>query len=228
MNYYQLKSESDPKIIGVKNGVHQGEIKWEKFNNQKTHGIIEEYFSLGKYRKNVDSIEPYDFQIDYVEAYKSAKMTDFFSFTPRLWGIDFFLSTNVKLLLETFNLPTKAFIPAFIYHKGIQYQYWALYIPVSYREDSVNFKKSIFFEKIGLLQSKQILFDNVNEYLNNRFVHAQKITLNNLFDKKLDLFTTLFNGYGYYLSEGLKKAIEKNNFTGIKIKEPLNPEILID
>lgn len=228
MRYFNLISDSDPKTIGVRNGVHQGEIKWSKFLNDKVQMDILEYFSLEKYRTNMNEVKPYDFEIEYVEAYKSAKLTDFFTFTPRLWGIEFLITENVKALLDKFCLPVHTYIPAQIYKKGKSYQYWALYIPYTYRLDSIDFKNTIFFKGSELSGKEYLQFDNVEDWNKNKVFGVEKLCLNNNFKRTLNLFKISFGGGGYYISESLKEAIGKAELTGIVIKEPKEPELIIE
>ncbi len=225
MKYFKLRGNSDPKIIGVNNGVHQGEIKWRKFANNKAQKIIMEYFSLEKYRKNIEEIESFNFEIQYVEAYRSAKLTDFFRFTPRLWGIEFFVTNEVKELFSQFNLPMHAYIPVNIYHKQKLYNYSALYIPYSYRLDSIDFENSIFFKGNEILGKKYFKFKDEEDWSKNKISQAEKLFFNENFDKSLDLFISSFGGGGYYVSERLKKAIEEHSLTGVRLLEPKDPEI---
>jgi len=121
MQYYKIRGNSDPKVIGVKNGIYQGEVIWKKFQEKKTAVEIQEYFSIKRYKSNLNAIEPFGYSLEYVEACKSAKMTDFFCFSPVLWGIEFFVTNKTKKIFEQFKLPQHKYIPVKIYHKNIEY-----------------------------------------------------------------------------------------------------------
>jgi hypothetical protein len=225
--YYRLGLSSEPKIIGVRNGVHQGEIKWERFANNGMERIISDYFSLEKYQNNIAAIEPIDFEIEHVEAYKLAKMTDIFGYFPKLWGIEYFISDKFKKLLSLFNLPIHSYVPITIVHNSENYSYWGLYIPVSYREDAFNFEKSIFYDFDAKYVGKReyINMKNLNDYKAVKFIKPEQIAFNSKFDKALDLFLFLFGGGGYYISEKLRSAIVDGGITGVNIREPKEPTL---
>lgn len=228
MKYFKLEKNAEPKAIGVRNGVYQGEVKWKSFKNKKTVAEIQEYFSINRYRTNYFEIKPFNFYFEYVEACKGAKMTDFFCFSPALWGVAFFITNTAKVLFCKFNLPVHTYIPVKIYHKEIEYHYWALYIPYSYRFDSIDFNKTIFFSGT-LLQGKQFLqFKDEGDWNKNRVFGIEKLFFNDSFDTSLDLFSSSFSGGGYYISERLKIAIEEAGLTGIVIKEPKEPELIFE
>lgn len=226
--YFELSGSWEPKVIGVNNGVCQGNIIWKKFEHKESEKKIMNYFSLKKLINNGPAIEPIDFEIEYVEAYKGAKMTDFFMFSPALYGISFFVTKKVKDVLSKFKLPLSAFIPVTIFHGEIKYEYYAFYIPVHYRDDSVDFSKSIFFKGSAIVGKTFIQFKNAEEYKNFKSQKsAEKIKFNKKFDNTLDLFETIWGG-GYFISENLKVAIEEVNITGILIREPKSPELIFE
>lgn len=226
MKYFKLSLASDPKIIGVQNGIHQGEIKWKKFQDSKVQDTIMEYFSLERYRRNLNEIEPCNFQIEYVEAYKTASLTDFFGFTPHLWGVEFLVTDNVKNLFDQFRLPVHSYIPANVYHKDKLYKYWALYIPYSYRFDSVDFGDTVFFKGSELSGKEYLQFANEEDWNKNKAFGVEKLVFNGKLDSTLDLFATSLSSMGYYISARLKEAIGKAGLTGMAMKEPKEPELV--
>jgi len=223
--YFNIVSSPEPSIIGVQNGVCQGNIIWKKFSKKESQREILDYFSLKKFIENNSEITSIDFEIEFVDAYKVAKMTDFFVFSPALYGISFFVSQKVVDILISFKLPLCAFIPVIIYHRDIKHRYYAFYLPSHYRERVVDFKKSIFFKKLDFHKRQEIHFRDIDEYLADRLVYAEKIYFNETFDKSLDLFALVW-GSGYYISESLKIAIESEGLTGIVILEPKEPELI--
>ncbi|RYD69605.1 MAG: hypothetical protein EOP53_26905 [Sphingobacteriales bacterium] len=218
--------DSDPKVIGVRNGVHQGEINWTRFQNPSGQKTIEDYFSLEKYQRNIDTIEPHPFEIEYVDAHKNAALTHFFGFNPKLWGVEFFVEDKVKALLDKFRLPNHSYIPTNIYQHGKLQHYWALYIPYSYRVESIDFPNSVFFEGSPISGKKLRQFRDFEEWNRNKVFRTEKLAFNANFDSTLELFVTSFAGAGYYISGKLKNAIEETHLTGIIITEPKEPELI--
>ena len=234
MKFYKLSVSSEPKVIGVNNGVYQGNIAWKKFELKNSEKKIKEgYFSLKKHLENKKIIEPIDFEIEYIEALKAAKLTDFFTYSPILWGVNYFVTKKVKDLLGSFKLPLSAFIPANIFHKGIKYEYYAFYVPVHYREDSFDFSNSVFYDGLpNSMKPKQYLnFNSIDDYRNCKpgtLKQSEKLAFNNNFDNTLDLFDSLYIGKGYIISESLKLAMEEAAVTGIVIREPEEPELVLN
>ena len=226
MKYYKLSGSSDSKIIGVRNGVHQGEIKWKHFQDSNSEKKISSYF-INKLGKSLDKIEEIDFEIEYVEAYKSAKMTDFFMFTPALYGIYFFVNDKIVNVFSKFKLPVHNFIPVNIYQNEKQYKYWALYIPQYYGEESIVFEKSIFNRGTDF-NKNYISLKNFKEYKEIGYVSIEKLVFNNRINKSLDLFRSSFLGHSYLISETLKSALEKVDASGIKMAVSIRPEIVIE
>lgn len=230
MKYYSLSASPEPKIIGVNNGVYQGIIKWKYFTNSGSEKQILDYFSIKKHISNQATIDPIDFEIEYVEALQSAKMTDFFRFSPALYGVSFFVSKKAMNVLTEFNLPLSTFIPVQIIHRDIYYEYYAFYVAVHYREDAVDFSKSIFYEgtKFSLAPRKYLAIKNVTDYKQHKgSISSEKLAYNKKFNFSLDLFDTLFGKVDYYISERLKTAIEQAGLTGVIIKQPEEPVLIL-
>ncbi len=224
MKYYKLFVNCEPEIIGVDNGFSQGDIIWENFNYADCENRIMNYFSIKKFIKNESVIEPIDFTFEYIEAEKKANMTDFFLFSPMLFGIKHFVTKKVVDVLSKYCLPLHAFIPANIYHRGIKYEYYALYVKVHYREESIDFLKSIFYDGTEYGEKEFVKLKNVEEYKNYRGLKNFSILkFNEKFDPNLDLFGIWSN---HYISESLKSAMDEAGLTGIVIREPKNPELV--
>lgn len=224
MKYFKLSVNCEPEIIGVNNGFSQGDIIWKNFNYADSENRIMNYFSIKKFIANNPIIEPRDFTFEYVEAEKKAKMTDFFLFSPMLFGIKHFVTKKVVDLLSKYNLPVHRFIPVNIYHKGVKYEYYALYIAVHYREDSIDFSESVFYDGTEYGAKTYVKLKSVEEYRNYKGLkNFSLIKFNEKFDHTLDLFDMIWGNH--YISETLKLAIEEAELTGIIIREPKNPTL---
>jgi hypothetical protein len=227
MKYYKLSGSSEPKIIGVRNGVHQGEIKWKKFKNRNSEKEMINYF-IQRMTKSLDNIEDISFEIEYVEAYKMAKMTDFFMFTPALYGINFFVSEKVRDLLSNYNMPVHTFLPVNIYQNEKLYKYWALYIPQFYNHEYLVFNECVFNQGY-ILAEDLVSYETYEEYKKSP-VHntTEKLVFSNKINKHLDLFDTSFIGHTYVISERLKQAIEDAGITGLSISDKRKPDLLFE
>lgn len=225
--YFKLSGNPEPKVIGVRNGIIQGEIIWKNFKKAETVKFIRQYFSLDRYTENNKKIVPETFKIEFVKASASAKMTDFFMFTPTLWGIEFFVTDRVKELISSYNLPVHKFIEVDIFHKEKKFKYWALYIPQHYRQEALAFEKSLFSKQTGA-GKELISFTNYEQYSQHGYAKREKLVFNHIVDQNLDLFVSSYVGGAYLISEELKDAIEKAGLTGILIEEPYDPEIAFE
>lgn len=229
--YYKITKSSEPKIIGVRNGVHQGEIVWKNFKSKTAEkNFLKDYFTLEKFRNSQIHSLPEGIEIEYVKAYKMAKMTDIFGYTPALLGICYLISQKFKEILEKFNLPYIQFVPVHIYQEEKHFQYWGPYIPSYYTEDSFDIEKSTFREKwINRFEPKVYLdIKNIEDYKNAKFFEPEDLYFNNKFDKTLDLFDYNYSKASYIISERLKNAIIEAKLTGIVIKEDFEPVLHVE
>jgi hypothetical protein len=227
MKFYKLSGSSEPKIIGVRNGIHQGEIKWKKFKDKNAEKIWIKFF-IERMTKSLNVIEDINFEIEYVEAYKMAKVTDFFMFTPALYGIYFFVSEKAKSVLAEYKLPIHEYFPVNIYHKETLYKYWALYIPQFYNHEYLVFNKCVFNK--GYAFNKDLVsYETFEEYKKSE-VHnsTEKVVFHSKIDKNLDLFRCSFIGYNYIISERLKQSIELAGLTGLLISDKGTPELVFE
>ena len=221
--YYELSGSSESKIIGVRNGIHQGEIKWKRFKKLESEKKILNYF-ISKMWKSLDTLEPIDFELEYVEAYKSAKMTDFFMFTPALYRVYFLVSEKIIEIFSKHRLPLHTFIPAYVYHKEIKYKYWAFYVPQFHDENFISFDRSVF-NKGSLLNKELVTFANITDYKKSGYILNERLVFNSKIDSSLDLFSSSLLCHRYLVSEELKEALENGGVTGVEIIEPTRPFI---
>lgn len=229
-HYYQISQSSDPKIIGVRNGVHQGEIIWKNFQSKTSEkDFLYDLFTLEKFKSNQLQELPEGIEIEYVKAYKMAKMTDIFGYFPRLFGINYFISSKFKEVLEQFTLPYVQFIPVNVYQEDKYFQYWAPYMPIHYREDSCDLEKSTFRRMwINRKKPKEYLeINNILDYKSASFFEPENLYFNDKFDTSIDLFDYIFSG-GYIISEYLKDAIVGAKLTGVVVKEDFEPKIIVE
>ena len=145
----------------------------------------------------------------------------------------FLISEKFKNVIENFKIiPHKFYEAKVLYKKSIFPYYWFHAIGNMY--SFVDYKKSKFFiyhnfsHNIGyinidsfedyIIKKEKIKKDNPTKTVT---IWAEKIFLNEDFDKTLDFFEVgIFNSQ-YFISEKLKFHIEKNNITGVLIKENL-------
>ncbi len=231
-NYFLLKKASEPNIIGVKNGVYQAKIKKEKITKKSSFDDMLNLFRKSQINdKNI--IKNKDLDIEYVELLKGAKITDVLYFSPFLKGCFGLFNQKAKDIFQVFKLPKHNFFEALLYDKDSNYlETYQLLYHYSEEIEVINFKESIFksgFEEFGNVKYYQ--FNNYEDYLLKKdsidgyFFRIDKIKLKDTFDFDLDFFHIPLAGY--FVSEDLKNAIEKNLITGIYVlSQHFSPAII--
>lgn len=226
-----METESSPKIIGVKNGIQQVEIDRSLFPNVKDYDNLYSFFSSTNYWQNEKAIPDFPIHV-YATTLKGAKLTDFIQFGQYLITCPFIIHKRVADILAKFNCQPYYLYKAEIYDSNkalLSDEYFLMCSPLL-EYDIVNFPESVFFTGDRILGKQSQYFENKTDYINftktkTPFVGIEKMMLSKDFDFSLDFF------YGrlgrMYVSEALKDAIEILGFTGVRIKEPKEPEIIM-
>lgn len=220
MSFYNIKLSSDPKIIGVKNGIYQIELI-EKMYESKTLSQLKNIFlnpNLGFHQ-----LPSLDFEF-YFKLLKSAKETDFLSFSPHLYNCHFLLKENVQEIFRNLNIQPFSFINSKIINEKKQstnnnfkmfytgFQSWEI----------VNFEDTIFISGgFGKMPIIEHVFSNHEELKSfNGILRLKVLTLTNKFDSSLDLFYSHLGGL--FVSDRFKSAIENSNITGVLFNNEIN------
>ncbi|MDO6855328.1 hypothetical protein Q4599_17255 [Cellulophaga lytica] len=217
MTYRRVKKSSDPKIIGVKNGIYQVEIKPNiSFQNKKEEKLFDNYFDNSlSYFKSTE-YKPLDKSaITYIRfiPLKSAYETDIVSHSPNVNAMFGIISDKVLRLIEKFKLPEFIKIRAEI--EGFENDYFFVGFPIiSY--DLIDFSKSKFYHTKNQIITK---VKNKEDYIENSILSS------NLFSQELFLLKKVSTDIFYLQSEGLffsnklLSALEKENITGLEITD---------
>lgn len=94
MEYFELRLASDPKIIGVSNGIMQVEI-CDKLFLENSSKRQEEYFA--------QSIQPFDKKLTCIKPLKRVNYTDILSFGPHLIWHPFLVNTKALNIFKKYN-----------------------------------------------------------------------------------------------------------------------------
>lgn len=231
MKYYNLKLSSDPKVIGVNNGITQVEIKENLYPDKIMYLNIQDFFSGVDYWQKGKTIPDFPIHI-HAQVLTRAKLTDFLQFSPYLITCPFLMSQRVLNVFNQFKVQNYFTYPVTIYSKDytvLSKSYYLFCCP--YLDYSVfDFEQSSFYTGSHLRGKKPLYFKNVSDYVDylktvSPFVKASKLKLSAAFDTTLDYFSARIGGY--FISEGLKDAIEILGFTGTEISEAFDPEIVL-
>lgn len=220
--HYQISHNYDPKVIGVKTGLAQIEIKKDSFNNVNDFEKLFDFFHFQKYLDRENKIPNFPILISRAHLLKSAKITDFMTFSPNLLGIDFIISEKVYEIIKKLNMPESYYYPIIIYDKEtrIEETCYLFYSPFL-NLDLIDFKKSKLYT--GFKTTKKYLsIDSPEEYKksSNPLIDFDMIFLKDKDLEKSD-YINLQSG-GQYVSERFRKIILETNLTGLIISNDGN------
>ena len=222
MLYHSFKTDSEPKIIGVKDGMSQVEIRPEGFANNTAYQEIESFFAHDTYWSKSNHVPPYPFVIEYAKLRSKAKLTDFLEFSPFFMACPFMVSRRAKVVLSNYYINPIFFFDVRIFDKGdlVTEDYCLVYCPyLNY--DAIDFAKSKFRVNLGLPSMPKWEYHNFSnlEYyqifktLNRKSIELESMIMSDKFDSNLDFFSCRIGPM--YMSERLKLAIEEARLTGL-------------
>ncbi|MDR2285368.1 MAG: hypothetical protein LBE37_19305 [Sphingobacterium sp.] len=224
MKYYNFELESEPKIIGVRNGIYQVELD-RKAYDKETYKQIELSFIRNKFTAE-QIIPDVNFNF-YFKKLKSAKKTSFMSFTPYLKHGHFLVQKNTLGLFKNFNVQKYKAYESVIYdspNENLDNNYQLFYCVLKDWE-VIDFENTVFTSGgFGNNPKIEHKFSNENDMRNfNGITSVKTLALTKSFDNTLDFFHTRLGGL--FVSERLKTALEESSATGMVFREKI--EVII-
>ena len=218
MNYYEFKPACDTKETGSQ--YPQVQRMTPGYNKDSN-------VSLYAMARNIDEFPDFMPDFDSFVLHNQAKRTDLLSTFGPGWG--FLISPRLKAIFEQYKMVSHRYYPAKVFHKQVYYDYYFIHIIGNVR-DCVNCPLSTFFIYKSyatneryiaidsfddlLMKEKKLIADNPGEVLS---IWAEKIVLNNSFDKDLALFEIGNFDASNYINEELKSELVLNSITGCDI-----------
>lgn len=210
--FYLLRTDSDPKIIGVNNGIKQASIKRAGFVDPQKYDKILEILGTGHHEEFKNNWKRFDFELQCVEMLPKAKLTDFLQFGPHLIHCNFLVSDKLFTLLSRKNMSPHRFFPAKVMSSYGIHIYYLPYIP-NLDDNIIDFSKSVYRAGNDILGNDTCSFASPEEkylfFKENLLMSGKEIYLNSNFDKTCDLF--ILNEVGIVISENLKNELEALN-----------------
>jgi hypothetical protein len=232
MKYNIFKTDAEPRVSGIRDGLSQAVIDnkyWE--NRKELHNFIWgednlEYLSGNRPLFNLD--------LDDVELKSTAKLTDLISVSTILTG--FIVSSKLRSLLEKFHLPNHTYFKVSFRQLNKKTQlieivndYWWLFFQKETGENTVDFTNSEFdksFHKKYLNKTNEELkIESYKDYM-DIFLScppapkSTKLKFNRNFDAELDLWGCRLLSVQDYISDRLLKAMEVEKITGYRAITP--------
>lgn len=225
--YYSLDTDSDPKVIGVRNGAYQVELDTKRYEKD-VFAKLSAFFIGGRQLATNKIYPDLDYKF-YFKKLKSAKETSFMCFTPYLNNCHFLIDNNALELLKKFNIQKYKAYEALVYDTKTEIfnNNYRLFYSVIQDWNLVDFENTVFITGgFGSIPKHEYKFKDENEYKNFRggITSVKSLTLTREFDTSLDLFYVRVGGL--LVSEKLKLELEKNNLTGITFNNDV--EVLIN
>lgn len=225
MKYYLIRSSSDPKVIGVKNGLAQVEFGEKENKHNLTYKKTLDFFSYAEYWRNDEVFPEFEVHLN-ASILKNAKLTSFIEYTPFLLSCPFLVHNDVVSIFSRFNIQRHRNYPVKIYDSKecINSEYKLFCCPYL-GFDVINYSESIFYTGSDLLGKTYYTFNNEKEYRSfPNIINSEVLKMNDNFDSSLDLFVGRIGGM--HVSERLKNELQNNNVTGIKILDNIGPKII--
>jgi hypothetical protein len=165
MKYYQVSVSAEPKIIGVKNGVCQFKIDYEKVS---TENVFQTFFNFFNYCNKAIWKNQYDIknlEIPEItgEMLNKAKVTDIMGYTPSISFLNEAFSSKYFSILKEYNVNI---LGAFeIKIKDVLEKYFLLFFKTVVL-DEINYEKSIIMTGHPVLNNvKYHRVDNALDYV---------------------------------------------------------------
>lgn len=232
MRYYTLRLPSDPKVIGVDNGIAQVEIRGDKFSDQTMYDRIKEFFRVKNYWSRESFVPDFEIRFEYAESLKNAILTDFLSFSPYFIACPFMISQKVVNVFKEFNIQDHYLYPVALFKEDDLIDLYEMFYCPLLDYNIIDFSRSSFSTGSPLRGKKFHSFGSKDEFLDflhkDPFVDVEELALSESFDKELDFFVARIGGM--FISERLKNAIEGAGLTGVAILEakalPTVPKVI--
>jgi hypothetical protein len=232
-NYFQIRRSSDPKVIGMKDGSSQAKIDRAGFQSKEKYDEFYNYFfnrKINPFWEIFGRIPAFEVDLECVRLNKRAKLTDFLSYYPEIFGGNYLINIKIIEILNCFNLPNiKLFDVKLFDDDRIRTDYKLLFVEVL-DYDVIDFKKTIFFKGSSIAGKSFFEINDKNEFEKLKDVSSfqvEKLVLTNKFITGLDFFLSKITDPQIFVSERLKKAFEDANVTGVKIVKEIESEIIL-
>jgi hypothetical protein len=216
--FFLLRRQSDPKELGVKNGIKQAEILKKGYSDPEKYNYLIEVLGTNSYWHIKDSVDKLDIELQYVELLPGSKLTDFLQFGPALINCPFLISNSVSSVFSRHNIGNCTLFSSVVTDKVHEYPYFLCHFS-RMPDNIIDFSRSLYFTG-NIISGKQMHnFSSVEEKNNflkeNINLKAEVIYLSESFDASLDLF--VMSDSEIVVSEKLKDDLIRSKcYSGVK------------
>lgn len=221
MLYHSFITDSEPKVIGVRDGMSQVNVKFDLFTDQNTQSEMKRFFDFRTYWQRADHIPPQPFRIEHAQLRSRAKLTDFPESDLYYIGCPFMLSRRAREVFTAHNLEPNYWFDVSIYDKAgllISDDYFLFYCPYLDYE-TIDFARSRFRLNRSLPASPQWEYFTLPDLqsfeafcdTNHKIPGIESLVMSEQFDSSLDYFKCRIGPI--FMSERLQKAIQEAGLT---------------
>lgn len=223
--FKRITNSSEPKIIGVNNGVYQVEIDEEDIKikslvNDELDKLITQV-NFNDYLENREKIFELDIRLKG-ELLKKAKITDIMGYTPYFFGFHYLVSQKfVDCLIEKkVSKDEYHLIPVDI--KNLDIEYYFLYVPWINTSEII-FEESLIYNTFDAMSENKKYFDVRNH---DAYIELQEKEPLNSFDKvvldKKYMTNNIISIQGIselFFSDNLINCLENKKTSSFEVKE---------
>jgi hypothetical protein len=211
----KISGSSEPKIIGVNNGISQIELDRKNLlNHDGKHNDFYKHFNSFSYWVNQNDQIDFSFSSINGKKLRKAKMTDLLLYGPKIMAFKFLISERFYNILKDFNIGEHTLYDVNI--ENCEEKYFFLKLKTILRDEFVFNKNVLTVYRKGI--DEEINFNNIDEYnnfiLENPLFEYKHIALKQELEKHDVIYT---QGAGAYFSERLIEAFNENGLTGLTI-----------
>lgn len=220
MKYYQVDVSAEPKVIGVKNGVFQFKIDYEKIYEDERFQSFLSFFDYNNknFWKNQDTIKKFEISRIPAEMIKKAKVTDIMGYTPIITFLNEAFSSKYFNILKEYDVNILGAFEVQI--ENVTEKYYLLF------NKTINMDK-IFYKESILITGHAFMNNLKYHYVNNEFEYIEFKQKNPLgkfemisipkeyFGKDIISIQPLANPF---YSEKLIDGLLNKGITGLEIK----------
>lgn len=213
-----LESSAEPKVIGVKDGSYQIRLSDVNVNDSNLKRFL---FNDNKPWPDlrIDNLSSYEQDLNF-NLRKQAKLTDFVDYSPYIHIVGVFSERFVDLL-KTFHLHESIiFKEIYIFKNDLKIgeRYFIIQQP-NIDTFGVDWESTLFYKPLYRMIEKNEFcykFSSYKDYLENLVsIKISKLSLKQHQCFTYDFISVLTN---HFVSDRLARAIEKENFTNIILK----------
>ena len=223
MLYHSFITSPEPKIIGVRDGLSQVKIKFDRFSDQTTGDEMERFFDFRTYWQRTDHTPPRPFRLEYAQLRPRAKRTDLVLYDNFYMGCPFLLSGRAREVFARHHLGPHYWFDVLLYDPAgafVSSEYALFYCPyLGY--DAIDFARSHFRLNRGLPATPRWEYLTVPDQqafeafcdTMHTIPAIESLVMSDRFDSGLDFFKCRVGPL--FMSERLRAAVEEAGLTNV-------------